>query len=203
METTFEYCSFQYLNFWESNDKEFHISLNGDKQEEEKLKVIKKAATVYKVARNLPKKFDDSRRYGYLLDILEDINETDFKIEPIKKILYIESQISKKYGNRSVLSLTTKFLWLKFRQPIIIYDSQARIALGTNVGDLQGFYEKWQDNFNKVEDDIKKVCYNLKDMYLYLPNQRKGLKEDIEKISTQTWFHERVFDTYLWNKGTI
>ena len=203
METTFEFCSFQYLNLWENHDRNAHIVLTGNASEAEKLAVLKKAGTFYRVARNLPTKFDDTRRYGHVLDILEKIKKEDFEQQPIDTIQLIEKNISEKYGNRGVLSLTTKFLWLKIKHHIIIYDSQARKALGTKNGDLKQFYEKWHNEFKIVENAIKQTCEKLEDLYLYLPNQRDGLKNEIKEISSEPWFHERVFDTYLWNKGNV
>ena len=203
LEKTFEFCSFQYLNLWENHDRNCHKTLLNNSSEEEKLSVLKKAGMFYRVARNLPTKYDSERRYGHVLDILENTNKEDFEKEPIKAILAIEKKISEKYGKRGVLSLTTKFLWLKVKQPIIIYDSQARKALDTKNGDLKQFYEKWHDEFKKVKDDIAKACENLENLYLYLPNQRDGLRDEIKKISSESWFHERVFDIYLWNKGNV
>ncbi len=201
MKTTFEFCSFRYLNIWENHDKKYHQILSKPSTEKDKLKALKDAGTFYKVARTLPTRCDDNRRYGYVLDILEDIKESDFKKSPIEQIFEVEKKISEKCEKRSFLSLTTKFLWLKVKQPIIIYDSRTRNALGTDNEDLKQFYEKWHHEFKKVEPIIKKACENLESMHLYLPNQIEGLQEEIKEISKETWFHERVFDTYLWNAG--
>jgi hypothetical protein len=207
MNVTFEFCSFQYLKLWENHDRNCHkILTDNNSTENDKLSALKKAGTFYRVARNLPTKYDHPRRYGPVLDILEEITKENFKEHPnntVNTILDIEKNISQKYGDRGVLSLTTKFLWLKVKQPVIIYDSRARIALGTQNGDLGAFYNKWYEEFKKVKSKIERACQNLENLHLYLPNQRENLKEEIKKISNESWFHERVFDTYLWNKGNV
>jgi hypothetical protein len=105
------------------------------------------------------------------------------------------------YGNKKVFSLTTKFLWLKLKRPIIMYDSQARIALGTKNDNLTDYYEKWLKNFDKCEDQIKQACAKLSNLHLYTVNYEMEREEYIKSISSERWFHERVFDIYLWNKG--
>jgi len=110
------------------------------------------------------------------LEILDSINSEQFKDNLVKEILEIEKRISKQYGNRGVLSLTTKFLWLKTKRPILIYDSQARIAIGTKDGDLAGYYQKWREDFEKYQPKIKEACTQLSNLHLYAVDQDLGTK---------------------------
>jgi len=158
----------------------------------------------YRVARNLPCEFDVKKglaRYEPVLEILDTVSKEQFKEDPVKKILEIEREISGKYGNRSVLSLTTKFLWLKIKQPVLIYDSQARIALRSENGDLDGYYKEWLEGFEKHKTQIENACSQLLKHHLYAVDQEVGTREYINEVSSKPWFHERVFDIYLWNKG--
>lgn len=200
---TFEYCSLHYLNQWLTYDRGYFQALSkGDK--ENKLTALKNAGDFYRVARNLPSEFDEKKgvaRYQPVLEILDEVNQNQFQVNPVERILEIERKISAKYGNRNVLSLTTKFLWLKVKQPILIYDSQARIAVGTENGDLDAYYEKWQEAFKKYQNQVKKACSKLPDLHLYVVDQEVGTKEYIKDVSSKSWFHERVFDIYLWSKG--
>jgi hypothetical protein len=175
---------------------------NGNKSE--KLTTLKNASGFYRVARNLPSEYDEKKglaRYEPVLDIIDSLKPIQFENNPVKEILEIERRISEKYGNRSVLSLTTKFLWIKIKQPILIYDSQARIALGTGNGALDAYYEKWREEFKAKQREIVEVCSKLPDMNKHAVNQEVGTKEYIGEISDEAWFHERVLDIYLWNKG--
>jgi len=200
---TFEYCSLQYLNQWLMYDRDYCETLStGDI--EDKLETLKSAGGFYGVARNLPRVFDEGKgykRYEPVLEILDPVLKEQFKENPARKIKEIESKISAKYGKRSVLSLTTKFLWLKIKQPIVIYDSQARIALDIEKGDLDGFYIKWKEEFSNHKNQIAVACSRLPELHLYAIDQNIGTKEYISKISSKSWFHERVFDNYLWSKG--
>jgi len=152
----------------------------------------------------LPRKFDEKiglPRYGPVLDIIDSLTPIHFENDTVKKIHEIEDKIYIKYGKNRALSFTTKFLWIKVKQPIIIYDSKARIALGIKNGDLYAYYEKWREEFNVNQRAIIEACSKLPDMNKYAVNQEIGTKEYIREIADETWFHERVFDIYLWNKG--
>lgn len=202
---TFEYSSLYYLNQWLSYDKDYCLALSGSNQKE-KLSALKSAGGFYRVARNLPTAFDEKigiERYQPVLDIIDNLSIDQFEKDPVKKILEIETEISNKYGNRGVLSLTTKFLWLKFKSPILIYDSQARIAVGSKNGDLQDYYENWLAEFENHKEEIQSVCTILSSLSLYVVDQRFADKKYIDEISSNKWFHERVFDIYLWSKGAM
>ncbi len=200
---TFEYCSLHYLNLWLSKDKGYSEALAGN-DEDEKLSALKDAGGFYRVARNLHSEFDEKKglkRYAPLLEILDSVSVAQFKYNSVNEILEIKKLISEKYGNREVLSATTKFLWLKIKSPILIYDSQARTALNSKDGDLQDFYEKWCSDFKRHQEEIENACSKLSELNLYAVDQKVGTKDYIEKIASESWFHERVFDIYLWNKG--
>jgi len=171
----------------------------------EKLTKLKKAGIFYRIARNLPSEYDEKqglKRYQPILDIIDPLSPGDFKSNPVQEIMEIKREISKKYGDRNVLSATTKFLWLKIKQPILIYDSQARSALGTENSDLDAFYAKWREEFKANQGKIVEACSKLQGMNKYAVNQETGTKQYIKDISDKAWFHERVFDIYLWYKGS-
>ncbi|MER2528770.1 MAG: hypothetical protein ABTR07_12645, partial [Candidatus Competibacter denitrificans] len=164
--TSFEYCSLHYLNQWLSYDMGYCQALtNGNK--EEKLIALKKAGGFYRISRNLPSEYDEKKglaRYEIVLDIIDKLESAHFEKNPVKEILAAEEKISERYGNRKTLSLTTKFLWIKVKQPILIYDSQARIALGVRDRDLEAYYDQWSKSFRKDQAKITEVCSKLPDM---------------------------------------
>ena len=203
MKHSWEYFSLHYLDMWLRHDRLYHESLNNGTCEE-KLVSIKKAATYYKVARNLPKEHDEDigrARYEPILKILDKVGAADFSGDVVKSISRVQKKISKAYGDRGVLSITTKLLWLKIRNPIIIYDSQARKALNTEDGDLLGFYEAWRAGYRAHSEDIATVCANLIGVSKYSCDQTIATPQYVQAISAQPWFQERVFDVYLWHEG--
>ena len=202
---TFEHCSLHYLNQWLTYDMGCCQALAND-DKSMKLTTLKKAGSFYRVARNLPSKYDKGKglaRYQPVLDIIDYLKPSQFENNSVKEIVKISEKISEKYGGKKVLSLTTKFLWIKIKQPILIYDSRARIALGTKNQDLDACYEKWHKEFKVHQGEIAKACSKLPDMNKYAINQEIGTKEYIEEISKEPWFHERVFDIFLWSKGNL
>ncbi|MCF7966901.1 MAG: hypothetical protein K9L79_15390 [Methylobacter tundripaludum] len=171
---------------------------------EEKLISIKKAATYYKVARNLPKEHEENigcKRYEPIVKILDKTVASDFSGDPVKSINKVQAKISKSYGNRRVLSITTKLLWLKIHDPIIIYDSQARKALNTKKGDLSEFYEAWRAEYSAHSKAIATVCAKLNSVAKYSCDQTIATSAYVQGVSAQPWFQKRVFDVYLWHKG--
>jgi hypothetical protein len=106
------------------------------------------------------------------------------------------SSISTIYGGRNVLSLTTKFLWLHIKHPVIIYDSQARSALATRAGDIATFYWKWRDRFAEDAAAINDSCHTLPNVVEYSVNPRVG--PEYVSVASTVWFKERVLDNRLW-----
>ena len=49
---------------------------------------------------------------------------------------------------------------------------------------------------------IEEACTHLPDLHLYAVDQMVGTKQYIEELSLEPWFHERVFDIYLWHMGS-
>ena len=83
-----------------------------------------------------------------------------------------------------------------------LYDSQARIAVESKDGDLQSYYENWLAEFENHKEEIQSVCKKLSGLSLYAVDQRFANRPYIDEISSSKWFHERVFDIYLWSKGS-
>lgn len=203
MKHSLEYFSLHYLDMWLRHDRIYHESLNNGTREE-KLISIKKAATYYKVARNLPKQHEEEigcERYEPIMKVLDKATASDFSGNTVKSISEVQEKISKAYGGRGVLSITTKLLWLKIRDPIIIYDSQARKALNTVDGDLPGFYEAWRAEYSAQSKAIATVCAKLSSVSKYSCDQTIATPTYVQAISAQPWFQERIFDVYLWHEG--
>jgi hypothetical protein len=199
--TTFEYCSLSYLNLWLKDDKNYCDALaTGNRSE--KLSALRSAAFTYRIARTLHSSLTGPARYESLLDIIDSQEPIQFENDIVKEIRNVAARISVKYGHRNVLSATTKFLWIKIKQPILIFDSRARNALGIrNNNGLEDFYDKWRAGFENNKTAIVNACSKLPEMNKYALDQEVATKDYIRKISNKTWFHERVFDIYLWNKG--
>ncbi|HXI26161.1 MAG TPA: hypothetical protein VNG71_20075 [Pyrinomonadaceae bacterium] len=86
---------------------------------------------------------------------------------------------------------------------IIIYDKRARKALGTKSGDIRAYpiyYAKWLRQFELFYDEIDAACSSLHEVHEYsAPNAPSS--QEVQKLASQQWFKQRVFDVYLWEQG--
>ena len=210
----FGYYALHYLNLWIRSERAF-LDAFGSERRGERLNALKAAATEFRVARTLRSHGKEgSARYEPLLRILDSQPEDLVKGKPpsdvVEIVTKIERQIAKEYGDkrkdaseRSVLSATTKLLWVKFRSPIVIYDKQAREALEVSDGDLGNFYDRWHKRFRLNEPDIASACSAIATMRDYWYPAWNSLRHDeiIEVISSR-WFRERVLDICLWHEGS-
>jgi hypothetical protein len=197
----FKYYALHYLDLWVSQDKPCCDALDGA-DESKKLDTLKKAAVSYSIARTLPTRYDKRKRYGPVLKIIEAQNLVDFRgarlLPSIKKV---KKKISRKYGGHGGLSATTKFLWLKMKSPIIIYDGRARKALYVRSGSIEEYYRRWREQFKPREQEIRDACASLHKVHEYTKNPEIATPQHIAKVAAKRWFRERVFDVYLWDQG--
>ena len=198
---TFDFCALQFLNQWIEREKGFSESLVSGFPDMQK-KALAKSAGHFRVARNFPLKNGDKQnidRYKPVLEILNEIEEITSD-NVVSVVQQSQQKISRQYGGRRVLSATTKFLWLKFKYPVRIYDSQARKALGTSEWDFSSFNIEFLKCFDKYESEIRRACSNLKSVISYTSDPNMDLSA-VNSLVSERWFMERVLDTYLWNKG--
>ena len=199
----FKYHALHYLNLWVSQDQPCCRALAGSNRLK-KLKTLADAAVAYRIARTLPTRYDEGkglRRYGPVLKILERQHRADFRGENLlPSIRKVKERISDQYKGHGGLSLTTKFLWLKMKSPIIIFDSRAREALHAAPGDIEEYYELWHQGFNRHEQEIRDACASLQKVHEYA-DPKIATPQHIAQIAAKPWFRERVFDVYLWRTG--
>jgi hypothetical protein len=201
---TFEYSALYYLNWWLVRDRKYCAAFAATDREAQ-LKALREAAIAYRVARNLPLEHDFDIGIPRLQPVLDAINgaaRLDFDGSDITpNILRIRDAISREYGGNDLLSVTTKFLWLRFQHPIIIYDGNVRRALGALDADLADFYAKWTAEYRKVLNHIQAACGLLPKVQGFCVDPTTGTPHYIATIAATNWFQERVFDVYLWHAG--
>lgn len=200
---SFDYCAFQFLNQWLEKEKGYCDSLASDNVDTQREALIA-AGGHFRIARNLPTRFEEEKglhRYQPVLDVLNKMNHISSD-NVVNVVNEARLEISSHYGGRGVLSATTKFLWLKRKSPIRIYDRQARIALGTREGDFSEFNAAFSARYEECFNQIEKACANLSHVIPYLVNPNLS-KQEVDDLVSEQWFRERVLDIYLWNQGNI
>jgi len=160
-----------------------HALLNGDARD-----AIRRIAGAYRVARNFPRRFDEAvgvARYEPVVSAMRSYHPGS-GIDPIDAVLRLTRDLQQVY-QREVLSASSKFLWFAWGREIIIYDSQALATLRTRSPNLQAkdypaYCAAWKVLFSECSEEVANEC------------ARQG-------ASSERWFHERVFDWYLWRSG--
>ena len=198
----FKHAALHYIDLWLSVERlQCKAMSRGTK--EEKLRALARFAYDYRVARNLSRENDTTPKYKPVLDIIDRVKRHQFtgsKLVP--KILKVEEQISEQYKGRRVLSATTKFLWLKIKSPIILYDSRLRATLGTTNGDLDEYYSKWKEAYESCSSEIDAACQSLIGVREFM-SDTKVTPNYVKAITSKRWFKKRVFDSYLWLGGRL
>jgi len=134
---TFDYAALYYLNWWLKYDRHYCAALKSSDPEMQRAALVK-AAAVYRVARNLRLEHDkEGHRLATALQIIGKPDPREFKgAKLVLAVDTVRKQLREAYKRKDLLSLTTKFLWLRLQTPIVIYDPNARQALGTKTGEL-------------------------------------------------------------------
>lgn len=130
--------------------------------------------------------------------------------EAVEKVLLLEKRFVTKF-KRSNLSAASKLLWLKHRTPFIIYDKRAVDALPIDVDALPiekdkrnypAYCRRWRLEFGKVQGEIESAAKRLLKLQGYFSSCLSS-KIKLKTVVNRPWFHERIFDVYLWEKGGV
>jgi len=111
-----------------------------------------------------------------------------------------------RFGNYAV-SAASKFLWLRRRSPVVIYDGQAAECLWAHGGmfapsDYPAYRREWRKQYSENRASIASACSELtrvRDFSLadLMPDSA------FADLTSAEWFYERVFDKFLWwNAGS-
>ncbi len=204
MQMNLEYCAQHYLRQWIVDERDLHSALNSDIPDEI-LRGLKDAVKFFKVARTLPRKYDverGRRRYEPLLNAFREFHGDSFvEGDFVERVEEFQRLIGSQYGGRNLVSLSSKLLWLRHRNPFIIYDSRVRKALGVSSVDYAKFVDKWLSSFEGFKPQIMAICKRLPSVPNYLFAQTEDIQQEVATVYSKPWFHRRVFDIYLWHLG--
>lgn len=196
-----KYAALATLNLWLLTDASVHADLNSG-SDEEKLAAIARGADRWGFDHILKAKHDEETglaRFQPALELIEGLRLQDFDEDPTTTITKTAQRLSLRYGNGKVLSATTKLLWMKFRSPVIVYDANAELALGTDL--LRRFYDQWYARYAVYKTDILDACNSLQDVLDYVCDPAIASADFVRDLAAESWFQQRVFGTYLTNIG--
>jgi hypothetical protein len=201
----FHFFAMHYLNDWCADDQRFVDGLSLEHDRETRLARLWEAAKYYKVTRTLPK-LDGEARLAAALDAIDlvPIPVTEATVDDA--VCRLASRFKSLYG-RYAISAASKLLWLRHQWPVVILDERADLCLRTlgcsfRKGDYPAYRCEWRKRFNHLEPMIKAACDELTNVKRFSLAAAMR-EEEFAKLTGSRWFHERVFDKYLWwNAGT-
>jgi hypothetical protein len=187
----------EYAGYWTNKEGGFVEALSSTR-ESERLEALRRAAGYFRVARNMPLAFDVNRgipRLRPALRLLESAAFRNVAADTLTTaIAGLRRQLRTAYGGRDLLSAASKLLWLWHRSVVIIYDSQARVALGAPDGDYSEYVELWLSAYADHKDGVSRACSTL-------PRDLRDAGQGSPAPQDQEWFRRRVFDIHLWRLG--
>lgn len=209
----FKFFALAYLNDWWQYDKSFVSGLSPSAKSRRESLV--RAATYYQVIRLFPKRHDSSaatRLDNALAELDGALSAVNNVLTPNNVDVIVEnlanrlgSVYKRKTGKTKLISAASKFLWIR-RQSAVIYDARAHKCLkimNAVPGRSYASYRKaWMSEFQKYQPHIRSVCRRLSGSGVrdFAPDSRA--RRRLKSLVGQRWFHERVFDKFLWWNGT-
>lgn len=166
------------------------------------LPIVRRWMAFYRIARNFPGLGDDNVLRDLLFDVLEATRRIEHAGTQESQLVQEVQRIAANHGQNQLISSASKLLFLACPERGVIYDRNARTALGLRQ---QATYERyvlaWKTSLAECKPQIEGAiqrCLQLPDeaFPLYLASSsscRSALREP--------WFVRRVFDIYLWHTG--
>lgn len=190
-----QHAALQFARWWIEKERGYVSGIaSGDRARQ--LAALRAAAGYFRVARNFPTAFDVGQgleRLAPALDaLLAHSDEVVDQSNLPHAISVLRRALGDAYGGRDLLSAATKFLWILRQDPVVIFDSQARIALGAPAQDYEKYLSLWREGYNRIHDVLAEACTD---------QQVLSVLGTESAAATREWFHGRVYDIYLWNAG--
>lgn len=203
-EQPLQYCAIHYANQWFGTDKEYcKVLASGSRTQQRD--ALKKAGAFYRVARNFQTKFDEERgdqRFDRLIDMLARVQRQPFINDTAGRVQAFADRLSQHYGGYEVTSGASKFLWLKLKSPIVIYDANVRKGLRLKANcEYAAYLERWKSEYDNLSGRIDRACRELVNVRGYVYNSNVLSEQKFRMLTEKRWFKERVLDMFLWFRG--
>lgn len=204
----------RYLLLWLEHDRDACRAIRDPGMAEPlRLQHVARAAQFFRVARNLHRQAGSvgHAHYAPLLRAIDGL-PADFatahdypgavrEAERRIKAAYLEDACYTIHHR--LTSLASKFLWLRFGTPILIYDNRARETLEVKHShDLAAYGEAWRARFDKHRSAIRSACDALPEVLPFALCGTDDAEAAREVIGTPS-FRERVLDNALWHKAAM
>lgn len=198
MEQSFEYLALRAFLLWDQDESTLHEGIRNNPTPE----IIRQSLRHFGVARSFAGIRSDVTALQDIANALRDVTQHgDLTAnEAQEKVMLLTKQFKTRF-KRSSVSAASKLLWLKHRTPFIIYDRRAVRALGfARKSEYSDYCVEWRRRYQDSRDAIVAAAGRLSEIGGFVSSWRKS-PEDLATLIREDWFHERIFDVYLWETG--
>ncbi len=194
-----EFCAYRYLQQWERKEKPLHNAMAGNPSAQQ----IRDSLKHYGIARNFKGLKDDGIAEKISHELI-NVSDDESQSAP-EKVVALASRFKEHFGKFNI-SAASKLLWLRNKEPYLIYDSKAinaLISLGNKLdkSDYFSYYTVWQQEYKKRKKEITVATNGLVDLPRKYTAAFDLTDSQLTKLVQSKWFNERVFDIYLWEIG--
>jgi hypothetical protein len=198
------YSAYSYLDEWMRQDFSFHRILSFERRDKASgttgAECLVKVANSYKVIRTL-RKTGESPRLKAAYEALQATGPLE-NGNVVSVVDTFATALCEIYGTFA-LSAASKFLWMRFRSPVIIYDSIVSKWLSKNCNDYldedySSYHRIWSRKYQQYEEQIREACAELKSIKKFT-HACEVSEDQLSEWTTSPWFMERVFDHYMLN----
>ena len=194
---SFHQCARRFARTWARGERPIFEGLASTDRATQ-LKALQDGAAYFRIARNFHRRYDvrlGAARLEPVLQVLAPYRSMRLDLGAMRAtVAELRLSLGQSYGGGDKLSAATKLLWLLHRAPAIIYDSQARRALGAPVGDYDRYVSLWRRGYRENRSKIRDVCQALP--------QPTAEAVPFPSGKAPEWFSQRVYDIYLWSAGS-
>ena len=199
----YDFFALAYLNDWWQYDRSFVKGLQPSNNRKIRLYWLKEAAAYYQVIRNFAEEYDKGERLGKALDALDELKDP-ITSDNINTNVNTLAALFKSSYKQNLLSAASKFLWIRYKSPVVIYDDRARrgLKLVARIKRLGTGYSPYRETWLKLFEKYttgNSAHDGLSILKDYAPSDSD--KAELESILGTDWFRERVFDKFLWWNG--
>jgi hypothetical protein len=196
------YAAYSYLDQWMWKDRLFHEALAFEKTDVDAnrgAETLVEVAKYYGVIRTLKVNAGESVRLESAYKMLT--STTSLGLDDVPTMVEgFAAELGNVYEGLP-FSAASKFLWMRFRTPIVIYDSLvAAYVAAENRGydnkTYQSFCSVWRKNYRQNQDAIQEACDELVSIKKFTLAS-ECTDENVLKWTNSEWFRERVFDSFM------
>ena len=184
------------LERWFADEASLHEALRGRTPIEQR-EALGRAATYFGVARSLKRLPEDQLglpRFELLRRCFAEVKPSKVSDRRVAAVTVgVAEAVARAYGGTLYLSLATKLLWAKYRDPFVIYDSVVRKYLGTSHGDYSGYLQAWHSAYSVHCGAIATACAQL--------SKERSANSAAQRILAEDWFRRRTLDLVIWHGG--